>query len=143
MDDFNKAHLEQPFHLIKQRIERHFQLTRHARRSARRPDKGRKHPEDSGFEQLPGGFRRFNAQLGSTSKRFGHLQQHSRNFSQAHELRDRRLMNIHALSTGTIRVKTNHLRGRGQSRGARVLNLFTDADWSGTLPIYVWVVEHP
>lgn len=52
-------------------------------------------------------------------------------------------MNIHALSTGSIEIKTNHLCGRGQSRAARALNLFADADWSGALPIYVWVVEHP
>ncbi len=52
-------------------------------------------------------------------------------------------MNIHALSTGSVEIKTNHLQGQGQNRTTRALNLFTDASWSGALPIYVWVVEHP
>ena len=54
-----------------------------------------------------------------------------------------RRMNIHAISTGTVRVKTNHLAGRGHSRLTRALNLFGDPHWSGSLPIYVWVIEHP
>ena len=52
-------------------------------------------------------------------------------------------MNIHALSTGTVQIKTSHLKGRGHSRLSRAISLFGDPGWSGSLPIYVWVLEHP
>lgn len=52
-------------------------------------------------------------------------------------------MNIQALSTGTVEIKTGHLRGRGHGRFTRAFNLFTDPDWSSALPIHVWLIDHP
>ena len=49
-------------------------------------------------------------------------------------------MQIHALNTGTVRVKDSFLFARsGPTRQAR---LFMPGDFSGPLPIHVWVVEH-
>ncbi len=52
-------------------------------------------------------------------------------------------MKIHALSTGHVAIKTNQMRGRGDHRWTRLSNVFRDAHWSGSLPIHVWVIEHP
>jgi N-acyl homoserine lactone hydrolase len=52
------------------------------------------------------------------------------------------MIRIHALQTGTVRIKTAQLRGRGQGIG-RMLNTLTDSEWSSSLPIYAWVIEHP
>ncbi len=51
-------------------------------------------------------------------------------------------MRIHALSTGTVRIKPSAARARGQGL-ARSLNLFLDPNWTDWLPIHVWVIEHP
>ena len=49
-------------------------------------------------------------------------------------------MRIHALRTGTVRVKDAFLHARsGPTRQAR---LFTPGPFSGPLPIHCWVVEH-
>jgi N-acyl homoserine lactone hydrolase len=47
---------------------------------------------------------------------------------------------IHALSTGTVRVKHSFLFPK--SGGRRQLSLFTPGAFSDPLPIHVWVVEH-
>lgn len=52
-------------------------------------------------------------------------------------------MNIQGLSTGTVKIKTKHLRGQGNAHTTRTLNLFTDPHWSDPLPIHVWVIDHP
>lgn len=52
-------------------------------------------------------------------------------------------MNIKAISTGAVEIKTNHLKGHGHSRIARAFNLFGDPNWSSALPIHVWIIEHP
>jgi glyoxylase-like metal-dependent hydrolase (beta-lactamase superfamily II) len=49
-------------------------------------------------------------------------------------------MRIHALSTGTVRVKDSFLHPRGGIR--RQLGLLTPGPFSDPLPIHVWVVEH-
>src|SRR3954454_19150791 len=49
-------------------------------------------------------------------------------------------MKIHALSTGTVRVKHSFLfAGTGLRRQ---LNLFLPDEWSNPLPIHLWVIEH-
>ena len=49
-------------------------------------------------------------------------------------------MDIHALSTGTVRVKHSFLfAGTGVRRQ---LDLFLPDEWSEPLPIHVWVIEH-
>jgi glyoxylase-like metal-dependent hydrolase (beta-lactamase superfamily II) len=47
---------------------------------------------------------------------------------------------IHALSTGTVRVKDAFLHAR--SGPTRQLRLFTPGPFSDPLPIHVWVIEH-
>ena len=49
-------------------------------------------------------------------------------------------MKIHALSTGTVRVKDSFLFARSGPR--RQLSLFLPDGFSDPLPIHVWVVEH-
>ncbi len=49
-------------------------------------------------------------------------------------------MEIRALSTGTVRVKDSLLHAR---RGMlRQPSLFLPSEFSGPLPIHLWVVEH-
>lgn len=49
-------------------------------------------------------------------------------------------MKIHALTTGTVRVKHSFLFA---SRGARrQLDLFLPSSWSEPLPIHCWAIEH-
>lgn len=49
-------------------------------------------------------------------------------------------MRIHALQTGTVRVKHSFLFPRAGLR--RQLDLFLPGDWSDPLPIYCWAIEH-
>jgi len=49
-------------------------------------------------------------------------------------------MKIHALSTGTVRIKTAMRYGRGP---VRQVNTFLDREFTESLPIHVWVIEHP
>ncbi len=49
-------------------------------------------------------------------------------------------MKIHALSTGTVRLKHSFLYPRAGLR--RQLSLFTPGPFSDPMPIHVWVVEH-
>lgn len=49
---------------------------------------------------------------------------------------------IHALQTGTVRVRANQVRGRGHGL-LRRLRTFGGVTWSAWLPIYAWVIEHP
>jgi len=49
-------------------------------------------------------------------------------------------MKIHAIQTGSVRVKHSFLYpGRGPRRQ---LGLFMPSAWSDPLPIYVWAIEH-
>jgi N-acyl homoserine lactone hydrolase len=50
-------------------------------------------------------------------------------------------MKIHAIQTGTVRIKTAHVEGRGHGL-ARRLAVFTDRNWTDWLPTYAWVIEH-
>jgi glyoxylase-like metal-dependent hydrolase (beta-lactamase superfamily II) len=49
-------------------------------------------------------------------------------------------MKIHALSTGTVRIKTAMRYGRGPFRQ---VNTLLSREFTEPLPIYVWVIEHP
>lgn len=49
-------------------------------------------------------------------------------------------MKIHALQTGTVRVKHSFLFPSTGVR--RQLDLFLPGDWSDPLPIYCWAIEH-
>ena len=49
-------------------------------------------------------------------------------------------MRLHALSTGTVRVKHSFLYARRGVR--RQLSLFTPGPFSDPLPIHLWPVEH-
>ena len=48
---------------------------------------------------------------------------------------------VHAIQTGSVRVKTAQLRGRGRGM-ARQLAIFTDPQWSEWLPTYAFVIGH-
>ncbi|CAN5267121.1 N-acyl homoserine lactonase QqlR [soil metagenome] len=51
-------------------------------------------------------------------------------------------VSIHAVRTGSVRVRPNQIHGRG--RGARrLLNTMIDREWSDWLPIHAWVIKHP
>jgi N-acyl homoserine lactone hydrolase len=49
---------------------------------------------------------------------------------------------ISALQTGTVAVKEAQREGRGRGP-ARIINVLRAKEWTGQLPIHVWVVEHP
>jgi len=51
-------------------------------------------------------------------------------------------MNIHAIQTGTVAVKTRQREGVGTGR-RRFVNMLVDREWTAPLPIYAWVIEHP
>jgi N-acyl homoserine lactone hydrolase len=50
-------------------------------------------------------------------------------------------MKIHAIQTGSVRIKTAQVEGRGHGL-ARRLAVFADRDWSDWLPTYAWAIEH-
>jgi glyoxylase-like metal-dependent hydrolase (beta-lactamase superfamily II) len=49
-------------------------------------------------------------------------------------------MKIHALSTGTVRLKRAFLHARKGPR--RQIDLFLPGPWSGPVPIHCWAIEH-
>jgi N-acyl homoserine lactone hydrolase len=51
-------------------------------------------------------------------------------------------MKIHAIRTGSVRIKTAQVEGRGRGVRRR-LGVFTDPNWTGWLPTYAWVIDHP
>lgn len=51
-------------------------------------------------------------------------------------------MRIHAIQTGSVRIKTSQVRGRGHGMRRR-LKVFADPQWTDWLPTYAWVIEHP
>jgi N-acyl homoserine lactone hydrolase len=50
-------------------------------------------------------------------------------------------MRIHAIQTGTVRIKTAQVEGRGHGLG-RQLAILADANWTEWLPTYAWAIEH-
>ena len=51
-------------------------------------------------------------------------------------------MNIHAIRTAWVRIKTAQVEGRGKGV-ARQLAIFTDVEWTQWLPTYAWAIDHP
>jgi N-acyl homoserine lactone hydrolase len=51
-------------------------------------------------------------------------------------------MKLHAIRTGSVRIKTAQVEGRGRGLRRR-LGVFTDRSWTQWLPSYAWVIEHP
>ena len=51
-------------------------------------------------------------------------------------------MNIHAIQTGSVRIKSAQVVGRGHGL-RRQLAIFTDKDWTDWLPTFAWVIDHP
>jgi glyoxylase-like metal-dependent hydrolase (beta-lactamase superfamily II) len=50
-------------------------------------------------------------------------------------------MKVHAIQTGTVRIKTAQVEGRGHGWSRR-LAIFTDRNWTDWLPTYAWAIEH-
>jgi N-acyl homoserine lactone hydrolase len=48
---------------------------------------------------------------------------------------------IHAIQTGSVRIKASLVEGRGHGF-ARQLAIFTDHKWTDWLPTYAWAIEH-
>jgi hypothetical protein len=51
-------------------------------------------------------------------------------------------LKIHAIQTGTVRVKVCQRVGRGRG-SLRQVNILLDPSWTEALPIYAWAVETP
>jgi N-acyl homoserine lactone hydrolase len=51
-------------------------------------------------------------------------------------------MRIHAIRTGSVRIKRSQVLGRGRGLRRR-LRIFTDSQWTDWLPTYAWMIEHP
>ena len=51
-------------------------------------------------------------------------------------------MKIHAIQTGSVRIKRSQACGRGHGM-ARRLRVFADPQWTGWLPTYAWMIDHP
>jgi N-acyl homoserine lactone hydrolase len=51
-------------------------------------------------------------------------------------------MRIYAIQTGTVKIKTAQVEGRGHGF-RRQLAIYTDGNWTEWLPTYAWAIEHP
>ena len=51
-------------------------------------------------------------------------------------------MTLHAIQTGSVRIKTAQVQGQGRGMRRR-LGVFTDPHWTEWLPTYAWVIDHP
>jgi N-acyl homoserine lactone hydrolase len=52
------------------------------------------------------------------------------------------MMKLHAIQTGTVRIKSAQVEGRGRGLRRR-LAPFADRHWTEWLPTYAWVIDHP
>ncbi len=50
-------------------------------------------------------------------------------------------MKVHAIQTGSVRIKRAQVEGRGHGLRRR-LAIFTDRTWTEWLPTYAWVIDH-
>jgi N-acyl homoserine lactone hydrolase len=50
-------------------------------------------------------------------------------------------MKIHAIRTGSVRIKSAQIEGRGLGP-LRMLNIFKDRNWSEWVPTFAWAIEH-
>jgi N-acyl homoserine lactone hydrolase len=51
-------------------------------------------------------------------------------------------MKVHAIQAGTLSVRASVQSGRGRGP-LRLVRALMDPDWTGSLPIYAWLIEHP
>jgi N-acyl homoserine lactone hydrolase len=51
-------------------------------------------------------------------------------------------MMIHAIQTGSVRIKRSQVRGKGHGVRRR-LGIFVDPQWTDWLPTYAWLIDHP
>jgi N-acyl homoserine lactone hydrolase len=51
-------------------------------------------------------------------------------------------MKLRAIQTGSVRIKTAQVEGRGRGLRRR-LGVLTDRRWTDWLPTYAWVIDHP
>ncbi|MGD0627797.1 MAG: N-acyl homoserine lactonase family protein [Terracidiphilus sp.] len=51
-------------------------------------------------------------------------------------------MNLHAIQTGFVRIKSAQVKGNGRGLQRR-LGVFADRKWTEWLPTYAWVIDHP
>jgi N-acyl homoserine lactone hydrolase len=51
-------------------------------------------------------------------------------------------MRLHAIQTGSVRIKSAQVKGHGRGLRRR-LGVFADQQWTGWLPTYAWVIDHP
>jgi glyoxylase-like metal-dependent hydrolase (beta-lactamase superfamily II) len=51
-------------------------------------------------------------------------------------------MRIHAIQTGSVKIKRSQVEGRGHSRAVRQLAIYADSNWTDWLPTYAWAIEH-
>jgi N-acyl homoserine lactone hydrolase len=51
-------------------------------------------------------------------------------------------MRLHAIRTGSVRIKTAQVEGQGRGLQRR-LGVLTDRHWTDWLPTYAWVIDHP
>src|SRR3954468_5377809 len=52
-----------------------------------------------------------------------------------------RIMKIHAIRTGSVRIKTAQVEGRGTGP-LRMFGIFMDPSWSDWAPTFAWAIEH-
>ena len=50
-------------------------------------------------------------------------------------------MKIHAVQTGSVKIKTRQRKGVGHGP-MRMINTLLDREWTEALPIFAWVIEH-
>jgi N-acyl homoserine lactone hydrolase len=50
-------------------------------------------------------------------------------------------MKVHAIRTGSVRIKRAQVEGRGHGM-ARRLEIFADRNWTEWLPTYTWAIDH-
>lgn len=52
-------------------------------------------------------------------------------------------MKVHAIQTGFVKIKSAQVEGSGHNRITRQLAIFADRNWTGWLPTYAWLIDHP
>jgi N-acyl homoserine lactone hydrolase len=51
-------------------------------------------------------------------------------------------MNVHAVQTGSVKIKRAQVVGRGHGL-RRQLAIFADSEWTDWLPTFAWAIDHP
>ena len=48
-------------------------------------------------------------------------------------------MKVHAIQTGSVRIKTAQVEGQGHG----LVSILADRNWTDWLPTFAWAIEHP